>query len=381
MRLFKYRFLQTVRDRAPLFWALLFPLIMATFFYLSFWSMSSDGLGDGEATWSAVPVAVHDPGAGGQDAAYFREFLRQMDRDLLDIRAYDTEAEKLAALADDHITGVFYVDAEPSLKVSRQSINASVLQSLLDAYTRNADILRSVMRDHPEKVASAALAISAQRDHIVDVDLGGKTMNPNIAYFFALIAYTCLSGAYMGVSASFQGQANLSALGSRRSVTPTSKLRLVLTDLAALVIIHFFNIMVLTLYIRYALQIPLGIPMARIAQINLMGSVVGVSIGIILGCTSKAGMGMKMGLCVLASLFPAFLAGLMYAGMKNIIEQHAPIVNRLNPAAVLADTYYSLSVFDDMARFHRNMLILLAMSAILVTVAFVQLRRERYDSI
>lgn len=59
-------------------------------------------------------------------------------------------------------------------------------------------------------------------------------MDPNISYFFALIAYACLSGAFLGVQASFDGQANLSALGIRRSVTPTHKFRLILTDFLVL---------------------------------------------------------------------------------------------------------------------------------------------------
>ena len=47
-------------------------------------------------------------------------------------------------------------------------------------------------------------------------------------FFPTLIAYACLSGAFLGVRASFDSQANLTALGARRSVTPTHKLALVL---------------------------------------------------------------------------------------------------------------------------------------------------------
>ncbi|GHT85832.1 multidrug ABC transporter permease [Bacteroidia bacterium] len=381
MQLFKYRLLQAVRDRETLFWALLFPVILGTFFYLSFWSMASGGMGDSESAWEAIPVAVQDAAEETQDIQYFHEFLKQIDGKIVTIKEYDSEDARLKALEDKEITGIFYASAEPSLTVSKSDINTSILKSLLDSYLKNAEIVRNVIKDHPENIAAVAEAIWSSGDYISNVDLSGKTMNSNVSYFFALIAYACLSGAYLGVNSSFKSQANLSALGARRSVTPTSKLRLILTDLAALVLIQFINIMVLSFYLRYVLKIPLGIPMAQLMLINLIGSIVGVSIGIILGCTSKAGIGIKTGLCVLTTLLPAFFAGLMFGGMQHIIELHAPIINRINPAAVLSDAYYSLSVFDDVAKFHRNLIILLIMSAVLLTIAFVQLRRERYDSI
>ena len=67
--------------------------------------------------------------------------------------------------------------------------------------------------------------------------------------------------------------------------------------------------------------------------------------------------------------------------MKNMIEQHLPILNRINPAAVLSDAYYCMGVYNDMGRFMRCILILSFMSIILLLAAFLGIRRERYDSI
>lgn len=90
---------------------------------------------------------------------------------------------------------------------------------------------------------------------------------------------------------------------------------------------------------------------------------------------------MKMGFTVLLTLFPGFLAGLMFGDMKNIIEQNVPIINRINPAAVLSDAYYCMSVYNDTERFQRCIFILAAMSLFLLCAAFLGVRRERYDSI
>jgi len=380
MHLFRYRLLQTLRERSLVFWSLIFPLILGTFFYLALWNMSNGGAGDEEAAWDVIPVAVVEEGTG-TNARIFAQFLEQVDGDLIEIHAYNTDAERSAALASGEITGIYHAADEPYLTVSKSGINQTILKSVLEIYLKDADIVVNVIRDHPLGILAAIQQLFFREEYLSDVDLGGKTMNPMISYFFALIAYGCISGAYLGVQSSFASQANLTALGARRSITPTSKLRLVLTDLAALVLIQFVNISLLTAYVWKVLQIPLGVPVGDMSLTNLMGSVLGVSIGLIIGAVSKAGIGVKTGITVLATLFPAFLAGLMYGNMKNLIEQAAPIVNRLNPAAVLADAYYALSVFNDTARFQKNILILLAMSALLLTIAFLALRRERYDSI
>lgn len=148
-----------------------------------------------------------------------------------------------------------------------------------------------------------------------------------------------------------------------------------------LVAIHFINIMILTIYISKILGISLGKNIPALLLVNLMGSTIGITLGLAFGSLTKMSLNIKMGFCVLLTLFPAFLAGLMFGNMKNMIEQHLPILNRINPAAVLSDAYYCMGVYNDMGRFMRCILILSFMSIILLLAAFLGIRRERYDSI
>ena len=76
-----------------------------------------------------------------------------------------------------------------------------------------------------------------------------------------------------------------------------------------------------------------------------------------------------------------FFAGLMFGGMKNVIEQHCPVINRINPASVLSDAFYCLSVYDDAVRYRRCILILVIMCLLCISFSFLMIRRERYDSI
>lgn len=368
----KYRMIQTTRKTSLMFWAFAFPIILGTLFYLSF---GRGGMGE---DMEAIPTAVVKEEISAYTEA-FLEFLEQMDGTIETVFMTDKEAKD--ALEDGQVTGIFYCRQEPGLTVAGSGINQSILKTLLDSYCRNAATIQAVAAEHPDRMAQAMEAMEQWQELTEETSIKGKTMDSNISYFFALIAYACLSGAFLGVQASFDGQANLSALGIRRSITPTHKFQLILTDFLVLFFIHFCNVGILTVYIRYVLGIRLGSDVASIVLVELLGSMIGISLGVMLGCVGRLSVNTKTGLCVLFTLFPGFLAGLMFGQMKDIIEHHCPIINRINPAAVLSDAFYCIGVYDDRERLLRNLLLLGVMSVVLVTVAYLAVRRERYDSV
>ena len=64
-----------------------------------------------------------------------------------------------------------------------------------------------------------------------------------------------------------------------------------------------------------------------------------------------------------------------------MIAHKLPIANRLNPACLISDSFYSLNVYDSYDRFFRNISIMAVESVILLIIAFALLRREKYASI
>lgn len=371
--LFKYRFLQTVRNLPIMFWALAFPLILATLFYFSFGRAGLSATG--ESKWEAVKVCVID------HSPAFSSFLQSLDGDALNILPSASEKEALQMLDEGTIAGIYYAGETPSLTVGRNGLNESILTTMLDTYNQNAAIFKKIAETHPENLPAAIQSSQDYRQLVRETTLGGETLDPSVQYFFALIAYACLSGAFLGVRASFDSQANLTALGARRSVTPTHKLTLILIDMLVLVAIHFANIMILTIYIGNVLGISLGTDYASLLLVNFMGSLIGITMGLAFGSLTKLSLNIKMSLTVVITLLPSFFAGLMFANMKNIIEQHVPFINRINPAAVLSDAYYCMGVYQDMDRFVRCIVTLIIMSILFLTAAFLGIRRERYDSI
>ena len=114
---------------------------------------------------------------------------------------------------------------------------------------------------------------------------------------------------------------------------------------------------------------------------TMMGCLIGVTFGILIESIGKWSQNIKSAILIGSSIFCAFLAGLMIGSMKDIIEKHAPVINRINPAALIADSFYCICVYDDIARLQRNLLSMGIMSVLFFAAAWMLTRRVRYDSL
>ena len=216
---------------------------------------------------------------------------------------------------------------------------------------------------------------------VSEISLGGRTINGNIQFFYALIAMSCLYGCFIGFGSAVSLQANITALAARRCVTPTHKLKLVLSEQIASFLLGYVDVVILLLYLRYVLKLDFQGQMSRMLLISFLGSLIGVSLGIFVGSMGRMKEGIKIGIILGISMICSFLSGLMNGTMKDIVEKHAPFINRINPAALISDAFYCINVYDDMARYYRNLITLVIMSILLITASFLLIRRERYDSI
>lgn len=186
LHLLKYQFLQIIHSRSIMFWALAFPLILGTLFYVSF---GNTGLaGTGETDWEPVPVAIVTVENSSANAASFLTFLNETDQDMIDIHSYETEKAAKKALRREEISGIYYVKSVPSLTIASNGINQSILSSLLDSYEKNADMIRDIATQHPEKLSDALSSLNDYQTLVKEKSLGGHSLDPTLTYFLALIA-------------------------------------------------------------------------------------------------------------------------------------------------------------------------------------------------
>lgn len=76
-----------------------------------------------------------------------------------------------------------------------------------------------------------------------------------------------------------------------------------------------------------------------------------------------------------------FFSGMMGITMKYIIDTNMPILNKINPASMITDGFYSLYYYDTLDRYWLNIIGILIFSGIMITLSYTSLRRQKYDSI
>ena len=374
--LLKNAFQWKTRNFVCVFWPLVFPLLLGTLFHFAL-----DNIGNVE-TMQAVPVAV----VVGQDnpyADYFQPFLDAVSQGENPILKPEVctweEAEK--ALSDKQVHGIIRVQEIPSLTVSDSDIESSILETVLRMYTDQFGVIKTTMEQHPENLVQVIDAMKNQLGYVENVSLGGTSLNFSTQFYYALIAMAALYGCYMGLSAAMKLQANISPLGARRCITPTHKLKLILAELISSFVLHMCNVCILLVVLRYLYQVELGGNVGYTVLIAAFGVMIGVSLGFFVGAAVKSVEGVKVGIVTSISMAASACAGLMAPNVKISIQRSVPLLNQLNPAAVISDALYFVHIYDSPARMWECLGILGTMSAVLIFASFFVTRRERYASI
>ena len=373
VQLIKYSIIRKIKNFNIIFWPCIFPLIMGTLFYFGFGNMS-------EADFETVQAGYVKEGAGNP---VFSEYLDKIEKDgtLIHVETL-TEAEAKKQLKDRRLDGIFFGADTPYLQVAKSGMAQSVMQSLLESYLNGKNTLETVAELHPENMEQAVAAMSDYQEIVENVSLGGKSTNNNSVFFYALVGMACLYGCFVGMGSAFWLQANVTDLAARQCVSPVHRMTMILTEMLTSFFIHFLNVVILLLYLRYVLRMEFQGSMVQMLLISLVGCIVGVSMGVFVSSASKLSENIKVAIMLGISMTGSTLAGLMNSKIKFAVDQNAPIINKLNPAALITDAFYCINVYDDPERMKTNLITLLIMAVVLTAGgSFLVVRRVRYDSI
>lgn len=382
LHLIKYSFKKTIRNKDLVFWPLVFPLILCTLFYFAFGTTIDD---TSDININAA-VVYEDGAAENQD---FEMFLQEIDENIH--TEFMTETEAIKALKDEEVSGIYFIEKAQSgsdfvgskikLQILGSGYYETVLKGYLDGYKNYEGIVMQISEKDPSKLQALFAGMKGELNPINSVSLGGKAIDSTVQYFYALIAYACLAGSYLGASIIYGIQANVSDIAKRNSVTPINKMKFLISSLITSVAIHFVNMLILLTYITYVLRIYLWDNIGYTFLFALLGSFIGISFGMVVASFGKGNENIKSAILTVGSLFMAFLAGMMYDEMKLVIESTVPIVNRINPAAVITDAFYSIATYGEFSRLKVYLLTLIAEVIICLIISFFNIRRKTYDSI
>ena len=377
LHLFKYKLKMLYRPSEELFWTYLFPLILATMFFVAFGNIAEK-----TESFTTIPVAVVKEQEPNE---YLKGLLTQLSNDSEDATLKITETSKEEAeqlLKSNKIDAIVTIKEDVSLTVSGEDINQSIVRIIFDQYKQISDTITNVAKLNPEKIPEVLTTMYSSIQANIETTLNSHdNLDTMTWYFFALVSMNCLFGCLFGLKSIMSIQANITVLAARRCVTPTHKLKLIVSDMLACIIVQYLSTVVLLCYLIFGLKINFGDRLPYVFLTAFMGCLIGVANGTFIGAIGRFSEGVKDAIVMSFSMISCFLGGLMVGNMKDVIEKTVPLINKINPASLIADSLYSLSIYDNLDRYMLNMGILVLMTVVLAILSFCLVRRERYASI
>ena len=371
---FKYQLKTLLRNRTVIFWTLVFPIILATFFNLAFSNLTSS------ENFDAVDVALVEK----QENNGFKEILQSLDQDdnkLINLKITNlSDAKEL--LKDEKISGYYLIDSSIELIVNDSGINETILESIINEYLSLQSTINNIGSINPDIIYNNILnQLDLNQNHFKQIDIG-KNTDSTVIYFYTLIGMNCLNASFCGLRANSQIEANLSRQGTRINISPISKLVTIISSLITSFIIQFSIMMVLMAYLVFGLKVNFGNQISYIILLIAIGCFTGIALGNFIGNVLKfKNEDNKISFLSSFSLILSFFSGMMIMDIKYWIQNNLPIVSYLNPVNLITDGLYALYYYDNLNRYTTNMICLFIIGLILLLGSLIIARRKQYDSI
>ncbi len=370
MHTFKYQFKLLLRDRIILFWTMIFPLILATFFNLAFSKLtSSEG-------FEPARLIVVEEKQNKELKNLLNDLSKENDDQLLDI-TYSSLSSAKENLKKDNADGYLIIDDKISIVIKENGISATIIQSVVDSYQQMTQTMTSIAKINPQAFLELVQEnIEMQSDYFKSENM--TSLDTTVVYFYTLIGMTCMYGGFFGLKISTNIEANLSRQGTRINVAPISKMKLILTGNISAFILQYVSFLILLAYLNYGLGVDFGSQTSYIFLLGAIGTYVGVTIGNLIGNLFKCSENTKVSILSSSSLFLSFLAGMMIVDMKYWIQEFVPILSYINPVSLITDALYALYYYPTYERFFFNVCILAMIGVILTIGSIIVSRRKKY---
>lgn len=387
---FKYTFKTLLKNKALIFWSFAFPIILGTLFNMAFSNISNTEKLD------VIDIAIVNNEEFKINTMYVDTFKSLSDKDNND-QLFNTKyvsikkAKKL--LEDDKIDGYMVIkDNKPNLVFNKNGINQTILKYVVEEIQSNKIIINNLTNIEIENQINngnynidyneiSKNVINKINSDVNIIDKSNKNTDFMMIEFYTLIAMTCLYGGMISMTAINQNLANISNNGKRIEVAPTKKSTIILSSLCSSYLIQLLGLLLLFIYTIFVLNVNYGNNLLLIILLSVVGSLTGLSLGLSIGVLTKKGEGAKIGILLAITMIGSFLSGMMGVTLKYVIDKNIPILNKINPASMITDGFYSLYYYSNLNRYYFNIVSLLIVSSILIILSVIKLRRNKYDSI
>ena len=367
------------RSKEIIFWTLIFPIVLGTFFKLVLTDVSK------EEEFDPIKIAIVENQELNEE-----ENLKQIIEDLskndenqvFNLTHLQEKEEANKLLQKGEIVGFIIMneDKKVDINVKENGIEQTIIKYVIDEYYQMTSVATQAISYNPQVIYDGTLDMLKESKEYLN-NKSKDNIDYCVMYYYTLIAMACIYGGFFGIEAVKETEANLSKRAARVSVSPVHKLKMLSANLIAGFIIQYIEILVLLAFVIFVLGGDFGTNIIWVLVLPLFGCLAGTSFGMFLGVANKKNENMKVGILIAITMTCCFFAGMMgSAQTKHNFEQLIPAI-KYNPVTLITDGLYSLYSYTTLDMYFEKLICLIIFSAIMLGLSYVFIRRKRYDSI
>lgn len=387
----KYTIKTLFKNKILIFWTFAFPIILGIFFNMAFSNIEKD------EKLKVFDIAVVND-SQFENQKIYQEALKELSADDSENKLFNikyVKKEKADSLLDDSdIEGyIIFKNEEPQVVVKKNGTYQTLIRFVVTEIGQNKAIIEDLTKKTVEnEIAKGSTSFDPEKiakDILEKINNGQVNMKnisaSNLSYmqieFYTLIAMTCMYCGMLGLTAINNCLANMSSKGKRISVSPNKKSIIVLSSAIGSYLVSMVGIAILILFLRFVLKVDFGDNTPLVILLSAVGDLAGISMGVLIASVFRVSEGAKTGITIAITMFLSVLSGIMGVTLKYVIDKNVPVINLINPNNLITDGFYSLYYYDTLDRYLRDVTYLLVFVVICLTISFISLRREKYDSI
>ncbi len=369
-----YRIKALLSQRILVFWALVFPIFLASIFHISFTNIKT----------TLVDKSIN-VGFVNECDGNFASVMKDVEVD--DIQLFKikctNEEEGQQLLEDNKIAGLIEVKKDDiQILFKQDNFDRMIIQEFSDTYLQKSKLVEHAIEDNPSLLQTAWINDFVENiNHLEEGKVNEKIDNPMIINMLTVIAMASLFAAYFPLEGTRTLLANMSNQGIRVSISPIRKSKLYFIEFFIAICIAMIVQLVLIAFMIYVLGYDLSNQLQAILLICLVGSIFSTTLGFAISVLFKKSENAKIGFLTAYTLICSFLSGMMESSIKYSIDTTLPLVNKLNPVALITDSFYTIYYYDEITRIIPYLQILIVMSFVLLIISIMILRRKNYDTI
>lgn len=386
-----------VRTPSVIVWVLAFPLIMSAIFLFMFSGMRTDGVVDPVPVALVAPVDEKDDASAGSFTQVVDALAEPGEDRLLDLRRVGTADEAEVLLASGEIDGYFEIasDGAPALTVGSaytlasadgaSAVNRTILETVASSYVQSRALLEEVAQRDSAALADPAAVADALGIHVAVEQAQITHARPEeiVRYYYALLGMSTLMASQAGMLAVAYAQPGVSALGARRAVSGTSRLRQLAGCALGAWAVSTVALTLAFAFLRLVAGVDFGgregLALVAVAVCALLATALGACVGALpLSAGISARSGILTALTCVLSLF-AGLYGTAAMELADNLAHTLPWTSWVNPTKLVCDTFYALYYYTSLAPFAARLAACVAGALALLAVAGAIFRRQSYE--